>query len=137
MDITHFIQAARHPDPDRVMVMDKGTVRAEEEHKVGQTHSGRKVTTEFRQAVKARFGNSVSGLDHLDRLESTGTPLRARDVRHVVAANNLRFTRDVRPDSDAATTGSMHVVSVGGGPRASTQVCAEIDLMLRPDFDTA
>ena len=127
LDISHFAQAARHPDGDRVVTVEGGKVRARSEDELDRTYNGRSVTAEFRNAARARFGDSLLAGEILDALDTTGKPLRTRDIRQVLSANQA-------PPAGPAETGRsgsrpFHVLLVGGGPRTSAQVCAEIDLM--------
>ena len=127
LDISHFAQVARHADGDRVVVLDGSAVRARQ----AQGFNGRDVLLAFKKAARARFGPCMKGVDLLEDLERTGRPLRTRHVRQVLAANQYSPGHPGGPAP--AKSKPMHVLLVGGGATASRQVCAEIDLLQRPE----
>ena len=134
LDISHFAEVARHPDGERVVTVEGGKVGAKRERDLESTYNGRSVTAEFREAARVRFGDSLKGVEVLDDLEKTGKPLRARDVSKILSANQAPSAGLTEARSSSRP---LHVLLVGGGPRSSAQVCAEIDLMfqLKQDFE--
>ena len=129
LDISHFAQVARHPDGDQVVTLEAGKVGAKSERDLKPGFNGKSVTAEFRDSARARFGDNLKGVETLDDLERTGKPLRTRDIRNILSANQAPAARpaETRPPESRP----LHVVLVGGGPRTSSQICAEIDLMLQ------
>ena len=133
LGIEHFAQVARHPDGNRLVVEEGNSVHARtKDLATSSTQSGKTVTAAFKEAAKAHFGPSLRGIEFLEELEQTHKPLRVRDIRAVLSANEARSAQS----SGVAFRGSKphHVVLVGGGPRSTTQVCAELDLVRRPDI---
>lgn len=127
IDIRHFAQVARHPDPDRVVAVIDGTVCAVTAGELGDDHAANAVTVRFREAAKVHFGEPLREIAHLDNLEKSGDPLRVRDVNSILSANQAVPVQEPQPASPDRR--SLHVLMVGGGPRSSTQLGAEIDLL--------
>ena len=132
LDLNQFVQVARHPDENRVVVLDAKKVRARSERDLGPHFDGRAVTAEFKESAKAGFGMSIAEIERLDHLQQTGKPLRVRDVSRTLAERQVSRSTPSGPADRKAKP--LQVVLVGGGARSSLQVCAEIDLLMRPDI---
>ena len=130
LDLNQFVQVARHPDGNRVVVLDTTSVRARSERDLGPHFDGRAVAAEFKESANAGFGMSTAEAERLGHLQLNGQPLRVRDVSRVLADRQVSRSTSSGPAHTEAKP--LQVVLVGGGPRSSLQVCAEIDLLLRP-----
>ena len=134
LDLNQFVQVARHPDENRVVVLDARKVLARSERDLGPHFDGRAVTAEFRESARAGFGMSAAEAERLRYLQQNGQPLRVRDVSRVLADSQV--SRSTSSGSAHTEAKPLQVVLVGGGPRSSLQVCAEIDLLMRPDIQS-
>ena len=130
IELQRFAQAARHPDPHRVIVLDGGRVRAVPEAEVPRDCRAGEGAAEFKASLKARFGSFPDGLAYLELLEAEGKALRVGDVERILTKNQVLR----RPTPGRVTSGprEFHLLLVGGGPRTSSQVAEEVKLLKSP-----
>ena len=131
LDLNHYAQVARHPDGDRLVVMERAAIRARRQDEPGAQFNARRVVADFKDSARAWYGPNLKGADHLNHLEQNGLPLKARDVRRVISLNR-QVSGGYLPAPHPSKP--LHVVLVGGGPSSSLQVCAEIDLLMQPQI---
>ena len=127
-----FAQVARHPEADRVIVRDGRRIRAVPKKERPAGHDAGRLIGDFIEALQSRFGNCPLGLHYLKYIEKNGSSLTVGEVSDILSANQNPVGRPSA--AKVAEPRSFRAILVGGGPRTSTQISAEIDRLLKPDI---